>query len=552
MTAATVRVLPRFPGRVVGISGLSALTSGGVLTIGLDPSTLADSADPTASGNFTFILNTTTGDFEKAPVASTVVDIATQGEAEAGNDNTAINTPLRTSQQTTARLASEAEAVAGTDTAKLVSPARVRDAVEQSAFTVDEMANPETLAAIINRTGLTPQMLGAQSTDTDHANSWNSAIDRLIVAGGGTLWLPKIQNNWKLGSVINCHRTGYQSSHLAIRGVGDKPIISVLSSTADVFAVGDGTNPVYDVLLENFYIEAAQNRTAGRDFNLLKANQVIIRNIVSQGCCFGLWAQDFNDCTMEDFKFLFSSTVSSSGRGVTLFSDASGTNRSDVFNLNRGTVQGYNQGGAGILISGRVATVFGERVGMLGVTRGLAVSSTGSSLSDIPTFIRFRALEVDRASDQSLVADQGYELNFTDCDFSNTTGVTGVTADTNAVSVGAGVQGIKFLGGRVGLCRQHGMFLNGKNMKVVGTDVYQYGRQTSNVYHGILLGASADGFSIVSPTVNADSFGAYAVAIDASAKNGTIRDVIYKGVVSGYSTGAGTNIDNTGQKLATY
>jgi hypothetical protein len=92
------RILPRFPARVRGINALSATTTNGVLEIGIDPTNLADSANPTAPGNKTFILNTTTGDFELADVASTVVDIATQAEAEAGTDNQAVLSALRGKQ----------------------------------------------------------------------------------------------------------------------------------------------------------------------------------------------------------------------------------------------------------------------------------------------------------------------------------------------------------------------------------------------------------------------------------------------------------------------
>lgn len=93
------RVLPRFPTAVRGINALSATTQNGVLEVGIDPTNLAQSADPTAPGNYTFILNSTTDEFELAEVASTIVDIATQGEAEAGTDNTAILTPLRAAQE---------------------------------------------------------------------------------------------------------------------------------------------------------------------------------------------------------------------------------------------------------------------------------------------------------------------------------------------------------------------------------------------------------------------------------------------------------------------
>jgi hypothetical protein len=92
------RVLPRFPTAVRGINALSATTQNGVLEVGIDPTNLAQSADPTAPGNYTFILKSTTNEFELAEVASTIVDIATKDEAEAGTDNTAVLTPLRTAQ----------------------------------------------------------------------------------------------------------------------------------------------------------------------------------------------------------------------------------------------------------------------------------------------------------------------------------------------------------------------------------------------------------------------------------------------------------------------
>ena len=52
------------------------------------------------------------------------VPVATQQEAEAGTVNDKFSTPLRTAQQTTARLATEAEAEAGTDNTRLMTPLR--------------------------------------------------------------------------------------------------------------------------------------------------------------------------------------------------------------------------------------------------------------------------------------------------------------------------------------------------------------------------------------------------------------------------------------------
>lgn len=65
--------------------------------------------------------------------------LASQGEAEAGTDNTKLMTPLRSAQQVTARIASLAEAQAGTDTTKLLTPQRGMDLItargKEAAFT---------------------------------------------------------------------------------------------------------------------------------------------------------------------------------------------------------------------------------------------------------------------------------------------------------------------------------------------------------------------------------------------------------------------------------
>ena len=59
------------------------------------------------------------------------VPVATQQEAEAGTVNDKFSTPLRTAQQTTARLATEAEAKAGTDNTKLMTPLRTAQAIDE-------------------------------------------------------------------------------------------------------------------------------------------------------------------------------------------------------------------------------------------------------------------------------------------------------------------------------------------------------------------------------------------------------------------------------------
>lgn len=132
------RVLPRFPARVRGINALSATTENGVLTIGIDPTNLAESADPTAEGNFTVIFNSTSNELEKAEVASTVVDIATEAEAEAGTDNQAILSALRGAQAI--KVQAENADFTPEGTGAVVRPlyAKMREMVSLNDYSVDK------------------------------------------------------------------------------------------------------------------------------------------------------------------------------------------------------------------------------------------------------------------------------------------------------------------------------------------------------------------------------------------------------------------------------
>lgn len=412
----------------------------------------------------------------------------------------------------------------------------------------------QTLGDIIGRTGLTPQMMPGFTVEAaDHSPFINEAIDRLIGAGGGRLWFPAISGDWKIGSSINCHKAGYQSSHVILSGVGERPLLRWLGSTGDMFNVGDGTNPVYDVTIENFYLTSAVTRTDGKIINARKANLVKFKNLVAQGVWNGFYGEDLNTCLIEDCQFIYPSSGTSSGVGITIYSDPSGATRTDEVVISRSTVQANLTGASGMTLSGRVATIMGDRIGLLGVVRGLQVNSAVTGLANIPQFITMRTLEVDRASGSSVVIDNAYNIEFSDrCDLINTSGAGGITADNEAVIVNSGAEQVRFMGGRVGNCRKAAMAVYGKNVKLIGTTLTDMAKDIGGSYSGLYLGPTANGFSVNDCTIEGSGRATYALGVDASAANGNVLNTIYKGVVTGFSTGTGTNVTISGQKLATY
>jgi hypothetical protein len=79
------------------------------------------------------------------------IDIATQAEAEAGTNNTALMTPLRTKQSITSEIATQAQAEAGTDNTVLMTPLRVEQAIESDIAT-----QAQAQAGTDNTTLMTP------------------------------------------------------------------------------------------------------------------------------------------------------------------------------------------------------------------------------------------------------------------------------------------------------------------------------------------------------------------------------------------------------------
>lgn len=101
--------------------------------------------------------------------------IANQTQAEAGTSNTVYNTPLRTTQQTTARVASQGSAQAGTDNFSLMTPLRTAQAIQAQATpypsTTGDVNNLNypigTVLAVnglINRNQPTPIYLASDAT----------------------------------------------------------------------------------------------------------------------------------------------------------------------------------------------------------------------------------------------------------------------------------------------------------------------------------------------------------------------------------------------------
>jgi hypothetical protein len=451
-------------------------------------------------------------------------------------------------------LASQAEAEAGSNNTHLMTPLRVKQEIQAVTLTLDQMNNAETLAAIIARTGLTPAMLGALSTDTSHDVCWNNCIDRLITAGGGTLWLPPIANDWKLGGQVNLHKTGYTDSYLTVQGVGDKARVKWLGTTGEMFVGGDGTNPVYNITLKNLQCYTAGTRTAGIDFLFRKANIIRMEDCISDGSFNGFYGIDLNTVYVKHVQINMPNLTN--GCGFTIYSDPSGSGRTDIAKFEEITVYARNAGSNGMIVNGRVFGVHVHGGYMLGVRRGLQLISTGTIAGDVPGFCDFRKFETDRALEVSVVLDKAFRTEFSRCDLSNTSEAADSPYpqggnDTVAMLIGTGAIDTKFIGGRIGNCQLHGIEDRGRGTTFIGTSVTDVAKDGGVSSPAIYLGAEAEGFLYQGCMIDGFSRAAYAIQMEAATSNGLIVNNRYQ-ACGAYSAGTGTGVTNSGQVETSY
>jgi hypothetical protein len=456
--------------------------------------------------------------------------------------------PAQRTLATVAFLASNAGAAAiktstgiTVESAIAAVPATAKTVVQTETFTVDAMTNAETLASIINRTGLTPQMLGAKASDADHRSFIQAAYDRLSAAGGGTLWLPPISGDWKVGSAINCYSASLDQC-VAIRGVGSFTRIKYLGTTGNIFAVGSGSADVSKVDISDLYVYSANTRTSGYDFLIRRASQCSFSNIITDGSLAGFSAEYVNALSLSGIKV---NSLLSGGAGFRFFADPT-IGRCDEISLEDVTCQGRNLGINGIIVSGAVNVLRASRIYMLGVNRGLDVDSSSSSI--VPFNLRFTQFEVDRAIGNAVVLTKGKDITFNEPDIANTSGAAAEppgaaqgSADGAAFIALSGISMLRVVNGRIGNTRQQALDLQGTDILVSGNRIHDMSKAGTSVAAAIYLASTARRVKILNNRIEGETRASYAIQAE-NAVTGAVRDNDYTGVVTGFSAYGGSGI----------
>lgn len=132
-SAIKLKTVTRLGATIEGGLAIDVDKANGTYTVDINYSNVpeADTYDPNAE--HILIYNPVDGTYRTVAISTISMNsgtVATQGEAEAGTDNTKMMTPLRTTQHYDARKASQAEAETGTENSKWLSSLRTAQAID--------------------------------------------------------------------------------------------------------------------------------------------------------------------------------------------------------------------------------------------------------------------------------------------------------------------------------------------------------------------------------------------------------------------------------------
>ncbi len=266
----------------------------------------------------------------------------------------------------------------------------------------------------------------------------------------------------------------------------------------------------------------------------------------------GTYAEDLNFCEFETINVNAPSSGTVSGTGVYIKSDPAGSGRTDNVRLKEVNIQANGRGMNGMTLDGRVNGVVTDRFYALGVARGCQLVSSGSGAGNVLSFTELKSFQVDRASDCSMILDKSYVTTLDCPSLSNTSGILG-TADGTTLQINANAITTIIQGGRIGNSQQSAVFYAGKGLYLSGCELMDISKSGVGARPIMEFAASARDFYVVGNKFKGFSRASNAVALNAAAADGLIKDNTWSALTTGaFNSGTGTNVDISNNKQAAH
>ena len=312
--------------------------------------------------------------------------------------------------------------------------------------------------------------------------------------------------------------------------------------TADCIVIGGMGVQVYGGGLRDLTI-TAPSRTGGSCIDIDTAAQVLVSRVNLLNCHNGVYDTITNTIALEDMMI-----VGISGTyGIKWYSPANSTQRSDVLQMTRVTMNAGFSGADCLDWDGMAATLRLTNVGFLECNYGLRVFNSAASSSYFPEFLFATDLEIEGATSASVRIDGGADFHFVNSDLYNHHGENGQGgADTDCFIVNPDARAsitrnIWVTGGRIGGCNDRGANLNAQEIHFTGVNFTSISEAGRGDYPVIEIGADAEQVDLIgiSTYQYGDAINAsYVVTTDSGASRVTVQ-ADCQGVVSGCVNNAG-------------
>ncbi len=96
--------------------------------------------------------------------------------------------------------------------------------------------------------------VGAYAGMTNATAKINEAIDRVLTAGSGILWMP---GSWNIAGQLSFFKSGVSRLNMKMLGVGEAIQLNSSLTNQIALRIGDGTNAVRDIEIGDLFLNHA-------------------------------------------------------------------------------------------------------------------------------------------------------------------------------------------------------------------------------------------------------------------------------------------------------
>jgi hypothetical protein len=332
-------------------------------------------------------------------------------------------------------------------------------------------------------------MFGAKGDGTtDDTAAFNTMFSSMASHGGGVAACGA--KTYKFTGTLTIANSG-----ISIMGLGIEATKFLFANGTNDCILLQGGSQIEGITISGLHI-VSSSKTGGNAINAQVVALLTLRDLLIDSPFNGILCFQTNTVLEENVTINLPTGVYAHKW------DSPTTNNSSDLTLIQCTFQGGYLGADGFVWDGWTTTLRMFGCAILSFHVPFHILNSRASTSAFPSFANIFDLEIDGASAIALLIEAGFNFKFVGCDITNTSGATGQgNADTICVSINPDTGAsnttlVQFVECQIGNCRDQGMFINVRDVSVIGCVVHDVSKSGVNAFSAIEIGPLAQNVTI--------------------------------------------------------